>query len=845
MGQKKNKNKKSGNKKSGGKKRIRRIAGYFFLGLLAVMLAAGVWFYACYGVRFQEMQKEARRLVEASNEDTFRQAETSLVYDKDGNLISALKGEKDVYYISLQDIPAETIELMISIEDKKFYRHRGLDFKAIARAAWALIENKGEITQGGSTITQQLARNIFLTHEETWERKLKEMFIAMELEKKYSKAKIMEFYLNNIYFSNGFYGIQAASFGYFDKSVQDLTLSEQAFLCAIPNSPNLYDPYQNPDNTVERRNRILHQMVLDGKLSEEEEKAAKQEEIVLCKKKRTKNNYVETFVYDCAVRAFMKRAGFSFQYTFSDDEEEEEYLERYQELYRECQTSLYTGGYRIYTSMDQKLQKELQRSVDEGLAGENGQNEEGVYELQGAAVTIDNDTGRVVAIVGGRSQELPGYTLNRAFQSYRQPGSSIKPLVVYTPAFEQGYAPQDVVEDKKREDGPRNVDGVYAGEVSILRAVAVSKNTVAWDLLEELTPAKGLSYLLNMNFSRLSKEDYNLAAALGGLTHGVSPVEMASAFAALENRGIYREPTCIVKIMDAEGTVLVSEALWEEDRIYQEEAVEKMNYCLVEAMKSGTGRRGQLKEMPCAGKTGTTNDQRDKWFVGFTAYYTTSVWVGYDLPRSLERLPEQTEPLLIWNAFMEELHQGREALELPVYQIPEEEGAPLEPLPPVEEDPEETEPDESDPEETDPDDEEADDWGDENGDGDWSDDWGDEEGDGDWSDDWGDENGDGDWSDDWGDDEGDDDWSNEDGDSDWSDGWDEEDGDGDWDDGWSDGDSDWEDDDASGGEDSSGETDEPSEDGSGEERFGRNSGETEENLDDTTSAAWGEDEGED
>ena len=373
--------------------------------------------------------------------------------------------------------------------------------------------------------------------------------------------------------------------------------------------------------------------------------------------------------------------------------------------------------------------------------------------LQGAAVTIDNDTGRVVAVVGGRSQELPGYTLNRAFQSYRQPGSSIKPLVVYTPAFEAGYLPEEMAEDKKREDGPRNADGVYAGQISLLQAVAVSKNTVAWDLLEQLTPAKGLSYLLEMNFSRLSEDDYNLAAALGGLTHGVSPVEMASAFASLENRGIYREPTCILKIMDAEGTVLVSEVLWEEKRVYQEGAVEKMNLCLLEAMSAGTGRKGKLDGMPCAGKTGTTNDQKDKWFVGFTAYYTTSVWVGYDLPRSLERLPEQTEPLQIWKTFMEEIHQEKEAIELQVYQIPEPERAPIEELPPPEEEPEETPADDE--EQADEDDMEDEEWiedeidddiedipeEDEGEDEDWNGDW-DDGWDEDWGDDWDDE---GDW----------------------------------------------------------------------------------------------------
>lgn len=692
-----------------GKKRFRgvRIAiRILFLLMLSVVFGVGAWFYARYGAGLERLQKEARRIVAESSDETFRQSETSLVYDANGMLISSLKGEKDVYYIELKDIPSDVVEAMISIEDKKFYQHPGIDFKAIIRAAWALVENKGEITQGASTITQQLARNIFLTHEESWERKVKEIFLALELEKKYSKTKIMEFYLNNIYFANGYYGIQAASYGYFGRSVQELTLSEQAFLCAIPNSPNRYDPYRNMENTLARRDRILGQMELDGKLSDEEAEAAKLEQPELIQIEREKNNYVETYAYECAIRELMKAAGFQFRSEYASEEEEERYRASYDQLYDECQLSLYTGGYRIYTSLNLEIQEQLQASVDAALSVDQEQNAEGVYALQGAAVTIDNDDGKVVAIVGGRDQALPGYTLNRAYQSYRQPGSSIKPLIVYTPAFEVGYRPEDLVLDQKEEEGPRNVDGIYEGEIPILRAVAVSKNTVAWKLFEELTVEKGLSYLLDMNFSRIVADDYYPAASLGGLTYGVSALEMTAAFATLEQEGIYREPTCIRMITDADGTVLVSEPRIEEKRVYQEAAVEKMNRCLLEVMTTGTGRRGAIN-MPSAGKTGTTNQQRDKWYVGFTAYYTTGVWVGYDMPRSLEHLSLDTEPLMIWKDFMGALHQGKDWAGIPAYVIPEPEPEPEEEIPSEEETPPEEEvPSEDEPEQEEPSEEE-------------------------------------------------------------------------------------------------------------------------------------------
>lgn len=653
------------------KKQKKKYRVFWFFAKLQILLlvlvvgALGWYYFGGYAQKVNALQQEARLLVQKSNEETFRSVQTSLVYDANGKLISTLKGEKDVYYLEYDEIPAYAVAAMISIEDKKFYRHNGIDVKAIIRAAKAMIEN-GEVTQGGSTITQQLAKLTFLTQERTWERKIEEMFIAVGLEKVYSKDKIMEFYLNNVYFGNGYYGIQAASRGYFSKDAKDLTLSQIAFLCAIPNNPGLYDPVVHMDNTIKRRDRILYQMLEDGKISQNTCEQARVEPITLNRPEKTKNDYVETYTYHCAIRALMQQQGFKFKSEFSSEEERAKYEEEYDELYGECQKNLYTEGYRIYTSIDLDMQQLLQDSVDSNLAEFTEQNEEGVYTLQSSAVCIDNHTGYVKAIVGGRNQNLPGYTLNRAYQSFRQPGSAIKPLIVYTPALEGKYTPDTIVQDVKTEEGPSNSNGYFDGDITLRYAVQTSKNTVAWNLLEELTPRTGLSYLKEMKFSKLDAKDERPTSALGGFTNGVSAVEMASGYAAIAHDGKYREPTCITKITDAEENVIL-ETEEEEITVYKMNAARMMTDMLVSVVQEGTGRGLALSSMPCAGKTGTTNDNKDGWFVGYTGYYTTSVWVGYDMPRELPGLSGATYPGNIWKTFMEQIHQGLEPVDFLPY----------------------------------------------------------------------------------------------------------------------------------------------------------------------------------
>jgi len=654
-------------------KRFFRAIGSFFWNLIKILiilillaaLVAGIWFYHEYGRPILALKAKAESIAKHSTIDDFRSSLTTVIYDVNGEKISALRSEKASYYLTYKELPKWAVDVMLVTEDKKFYSHEGVDFAANVRAFYYLVKNKGEITQGGSTITQQLARTIYLTNEVSYERKLVEVFLAWELEDLYSKNELLEFYFNNIYFGNGYYGIQAAAYGYFGRSVKDLTLSETVFICAIPNNPSLYDPLVRKEKTVERRDRMLKQMLNDGKITQAEYDAAVAEEIVLGKGSVTRHNYVETYVHYCAIRALMKEDGFTFRTKFVNNTDREEYEARYEASYSYWQQKLYTGGYRIYTSIDLDKQALLQEAVNKEMENFTELSEEGVYTHQAAAVCIDNETGYVVAVVGGREQEYAGYTFNRAYQSFRQPGSSIQPLIVYPPWFERGLVPESLVLDGKFENGPDNAGG-YAGIMDVRSAVAYSKNTVAWKLFMELTPEEGLSYLENMNFRRIVDTDYVPAASLGGLTYGVSPVEMAGAYSALENDGVFRSPTCIMQITDIDGKEVVGETITEK-RIYEKNATRIMTNVLKDVMTIGTARKSNLESAIAAGKTGTTNHKKDGWFIGYTSYYTTSVWVGCDMPKEIEDMGGGVYPLAIWKNYMDKIHEGLPVVDFEPY----------------------------------------------------------------------------------------------------------------------------------------------------------------------------------
>ena len=639
--------KKSQHKKTTTKKHSRKNMNSFVFHLtqicvLCIVLGAiGLFFVAGYPQKVFSLYLEAQTVARESSASDFQTGQVGEVYDSDGNRIALLQNDKNIIYLTSDQIPELVKQAFVSIEDKRFYKHHGSDPFAIVRAVTSLL-GKGKITQGGSTITQQLVRNIYLTHTIRWERKVEEIFIAHAMEREYSKDELLEFYINNIYFSNGCYGIEAASQKYFSRSVSDLDLSETAFLCAIPNNPSIYDPLTHADKTIERRNLILQNMLDDGIINEQQYTDAVNEKITLNPYSPSyTRTWAHTYIYECATRALMGVTG---------------------KDYDTCHDMLYNNGYKVYTSIDMEAQELLQTTVDTELEDYNTRNNNGSYALQASAVTIDNTTGLVTAIVGGRSQDDVSADYNRAYLSFRQPGSSIKPLIVYTPALERGYTASSTVVDSKEPDGPSNA-GSYSGAISLRTAVEQSKNTVAYKLFRELTPEVGLQYLLNMNFSSIQDSDYVLSAALGGLSKGASCLEMTSAYATLENEGVFRQPTCVTLITDSKGNVVFRPET-EEKQVYQSSAAHEMTNILEGVLTRGTAHGKALTNMPCAGKTGTTNDNIDGWFVGYTAYYTTGVWVGFDSPRSTHSLSGATYPLDIWYNYMTELHKDRSSRNL-------------------------------------------------------------------------------------------------------------------------------------------------------------------------------------
>lgn len=607
----------------------------------------------------------AKAIAAASKLSDFRSTETSIIYDVNGEEITTVSGVKELYYLESYKIPEVVKDAFVLIEDRKFYRHGGIDIAAIIRAGSINFKTKSK-AQGASTITQQVARNIYLSQDVTWERKITEIFLSMELEKRYTKDQILEFYINNIYFANGLYGIEAAAQGYFNKSASELSISQLVFLTTIPNNPSKYDPFEHLDRGVERRDYILGLLHDYGSISDEEYQNAIDEEIVLTPSEAEKYDSVETYVYYCATRSLMKAAGFNFRYEFIDEDDEAAYKELYDDWYSRYQRTLFTGGYRIYTAIDMDKQQLLMDSLDDALSWNTETNDEGVYKLQASAVCIDNATGYVTAIVGSRNQGLPGYTLNRAYQSFRQPGSAIKPLVVYAPYLGLGHNPDELIDDSPMEGGPENFENRYPGEETLQEALAWSSNVAAWKLFEQLTPEYGMSFVKNMHFRKIGEDEHYMAACLGGWSYGASALEMASAYAALAGDGVFHEPTAVMRITDSKGRTIVDNG-GNGTQIYEKNASRMVSKMLQYGVEHGIATGAKLDNAVVAVKTGTTTDNKDGWTVGYSAYYTTAVWVGYDIPKRMANLTGGTYPMTIWKSFMRDIHEGLGIKEFPEY----------------------------------------------------------------------------------------------------------------------------------------------------------------------------------
>ncbi|MBO0961303.1 penicillin-binding protein 1A [Neobacillus sp. MM2021_6] len=530
----------------------------------------------------------------------------TVFYDVSGDVASKVSANKNEG-VPIKEVPDSMKNAIVAIEDHRFYRHNGVDLIGTSRALFRDLK-AGGMVEGGSTITQQLTKNTILTSEKTVKRKLQEVFLAIAVEREYTKQEILQMYLNQIYFGNGAYGIKQAAGKYFAKEVNDLSISESAMLAGLIKAPSALNPYEHMEKATERRNLVLAQMKEQGFISAEQYEKAKQDKVVLNDKGgdpfRGKFPYYVDQVLDEAIR----------EYGFTQDE-------------------LLTGGYQIYTELDPLMQTAIENTYSNDTLFPNGKDP----LMQSGGILVDPKTGGVRALVGGRGEHtFRGY--NRASQLKAQPGSSFKPLAVYAPALEDGWKITDMLKDEEMKFGnyqPSNYDHQYAGEVPMYEAVKESKNVSAVWLLNELGIEKGLDSVKRFGIT-LDKEDHNLSMALGGLHKGVSPLDMAEAFSVFPNNGVRVKAHVIQKIVDSGGKV-VAEWKVEKERVTTKAVTDNMTTMLLGVVEQGTGEPAQIPGRETAGKTGSTqvpikgiNGLKDQWFVGYTPQLVGAFWVGYD-----------------------------------------------------------------------------------------------------------------------------------------------------------------------------------------------------------------------
>lgn len=643
----------------------------FFYGILNILLVAlavavfvGVLILIKVYPMYQEASTTAYEKLAKLEDSNFRMLENTIIYDKNNKIIGEINAG-DYKYVKIKDVSDYVQEGYIATEDKRFKEHIGIDAQSLIRAGISLFKHDGEITQGGSTITQQVIKNNLLTQERSYSRKLVEILIAPRIEQDYSKSDIMEFYVNTNYYGNGCYGIETASKFYFNKSCKDLTLAESAMLCGVSNSPNNYNPIASMELATKKKIQVLDNMLKEEYITKKEyDKALKQKIKVRATVDEYDNdNYMISYALYCASLDLMAKDGFEFKYIFESSKEEKDYLNKYKQAYSEKASLLRAGGYRIRTSFDIKLQKRLQKSIDSSLSGYTEKQKNKKYAMQGSAVCIDNETGYVVAIVGGRGDEDE---FNRAFLAKRQPGSSIKPLLVYAPAINEGViTPSTMYTDKKvyaingntNSYSPTNSGGGYRGDMPIREALARSINTIAFQLYRDTTPQISMQYLANMKFSTMTYSDTTaLSLCLGGFTNGVRVVDLAKGYSTLPMQGKFTTRTCIKYIKHEVDGMIIEEKKLEDTQseVFTQDTAFMMCDMMQGTLAEGYGTAHNIynNKMVAGGKTGTTSSNKDAWFSGFTKYYTCSVWVGYDTPRVMSGMYGGTVPAKIWSRFM-------------------------------------------------------------------------------------------------------------------------------------------------------------------------------------------------
>lgn len=661
--------------------------------------------------------------------------EATFVYDANGNQLQKLTApNSNRMPVSLEKIPEDLQHAVVAIEDERFYEHNGIDIRGILRAGVKGILSGGNFSEGASTITQQLLKNnVFTgwTNESTvqrFKRKFQEQYLALQLEKYKSKEVILENYLNTINLGDGNYGVQAAAQGYFGKDVSDLTLSECTVIAGISQNPTRFNPAVNPEENAKRREDVLDHMLEQGYISKEQYDQCLADNVYerIQNVEQQQEQVDKTYTYfideltEQVIHDLQEQRGYTEAqarnalysgglriYTTQDPAIQqicdEEYANpnnfpagsqvcldykltvkhpdgKIENYSKEMLQTYFINNENANFTLLFNSQEDAQAHVDAYKASILADGSEVIGESvhftpqpQSSITIIDQHTGYVKAIVGGRGEKSSSLTLNRATNTLRQPGSTFKPLATFAAALnEGGMTLATTFEDTpyKYPSGQPlyNYDHAYHGIVSIRTAIQQSYNIPTVKAMEEITPALGVEYLKKFGFTSILdkqveipagsgqyRSDVNLPTALGGITKGVCNLELTAAYAAIANNGTYIKPIFYTKILDADGNVIIDNTP-EETNVIKPSTAYLLTSALEDVVKKGTGKRLQLSNMPVAGKTGTTDNYKDLWFVGFTPYYTCAVWAGYDdntvLPSGTARTYQQT----LWKNIMQRIH---------------------------------------------------------------------------------------------------------------------------------------------------------------------------------------------
>ncbi len=569
---------------------------------------------------------------------------SSICYlDENGELgeYEKVSGTQNRFWVEYTKVPQQMKDAFVSIEDERFFSHNGFDIKRTFRAVLDYL-TEGSGAQGGSTITQQLVKNITNNQDRTPVRKIQEIWLAYQLEQDLTKEQILELYMNTIYLAQGVNGVQTASRLYFDKDVSELTLAECASIAGITQYPTYYDPFLNPDNNKKKQEVVLRKMLELEKITQEEHDQAVAETLNFkkgnMKTSASNQSYMTEVIIEDAVKLLMEAEGLSETMATK---------------------KIVSGGYQIISTVDPKVQRSIEQVFsDPANFPKSPYNE----HPQGAIVVMDPQTGHIKGMYGGIGPKPGAYSLNRAVDSYRQPGSCMKPIGVYAPALEAGIIkPMDVYTDKAVTYGswsPKNYYSGFKGRMSVQRAVELSVNTIPVQILEKLGVEQSYRMLRDdFHITSLQESDKVLGAlALGGLTKGISVLEITAAYASFANNGVYTEPTTVLEIRDSHGRTVVTVAPKSHIAI-SERTAEQMHQMLLAVAQNGTGTAARISGTKVAGKTGTTDNDIDRWFVGYTPNYVAAVWYGFDTPKSMAYV-SGNPALNAWKKVMDPIMQS-------------------------------------------------------------------------------------------------------------------------------------------------------------------------------------------